>query len=217
MAMILNSYDIDSPQFGRPFKVDLAEGLDISHLDFIDAQWAPLLKRQYDLAILHFFQLPQGDQTNEKWIETQGNFGVQDQHWDWRKKSAIAPKSSRRVFSILNGSEVEAALMLLFGKNSRVPGVPRSIIYVDYVAVAPWNRKQIQDPQRFKHLGTVLLGVAVQTSIREGHDGRCGLHSLPQSEGFYRKLGMTDLGIDSNYMSLRYFEFSSQAARNFVK
>jgi hypothetical protein len=217
MVMILRSYDIDSPQLGRSFKVDLAEGLDVTHLDFIDMQWAPLLQSQYHLAILHFFQLPAADQTPEKWIETQGNFGVQDKHWDWRKKSAIAPKSNRRVFSLLNASEVEAAMMLLLGKNSRESGAPQPIVYVDYVAVAPWNRKPIQDPQRFKHLGTVLLGVAVQTSIRDGHDGRCGLHSLPQAEGFYHKLGMTDFGIDSNYSSLRYFEFSAQAAKNFVK
>lgn len=217
MVMILRSYDIDSPHLGRTFKVDLAEGLDAAHLDFIDAQWAPLLQRQYDLAILHFFQLPTADQTPEKWVETQGNFGVQDQHWDWRKKSAIAPRSNHRVFSLLNASEVEAAMMLLFGKNSREPGAPQPVVYVDYVAVAPWNRKEIQHPQRFKRLGTVMLGVAVEASIRNGHDGRCGLHSLPQAEGFYRKIGMTDFGIDSTYSSLRYFEFSAQAAKYFVK
>lgn len=217
VAMILRSFDIHSPQLGRTFTVDLAEGLDAIHLDFIDSQWAPLLQRQYDLAILHFFQLPTVDQTPEKWIETQGNFGVQDQHWDWRKKSAIAPKSNRRVFSLLNASEVEAAMMLLFGKNSREPGASHPIAYVDYVAVAPWNRKPVQHPQRFRSLGTVMLGVAVETSMRNGHDGRCGLHSLPQSEGFYRKIGMKDFGIDSAYSSLRYFEFSAQAAKNFVK
>lgn len=217
MVMILKSYDMDSPQLGRTFKVDLAEGLDVTHFDFMDAQWAPVLQRQYDLAMLHFFQLPTADQTSEKWVETQGNFGVQDKHWDWRKKSAFAPKSNHLVFSLLNASEVEAAMMLLFSKNSRQPGAPKSIVYVDYVAVAPWNRKPIQDPQRFKHLGTVMLGVAIQTSIRDGRDGLCGLHSLPQAEGFYRKIGMTDFGIDSAYSSLRYFEFSAQAAKNFVK
>jgi hypothetical protein len=216
VAMILSSYDIDSPQLGRRFKVDLAEGLDNAHFDFMDREWAPLLQRQYDLAILHFFQLPVAEQTLGKWLETQGNFGVQDKHWNWRQKNAIASKSNQRVFSLLNASEVEAAMMLLFGKNSREPGAPQPIVYVDYVAVAPWNRKLIQDPQRFKHLGTVLLGVAVQTSIREGHGGRCGLHSLPQAEGFYRKHGMTDFGIDLSYSSLRYFEFSAQAAKNFV-
>jgi hypothetical protein len=118
---------------------------------------------------------------------------------------------------LLNASEVEAAMMLLFGKTSRDPSTPLPIVYVDYVAVAPWNRKIVQHPQRFKNLGKVMLGQAVATSIAAGLDGRCGLHSLPQSEGFYRRIGMSDFGTDLAYSSLRYFEFSVQAARNFVK
>ncbi|HKS75337.1 MAG TPA: hypothetical protein VJQ82_19170 [Terriglobales bacterium] len=217
MATVLESYDIDSPELGKTFKVDFAEGLDGVHLDFIEAVWGPLLKRQYNLALLHFFQLPKVDQTHEKWLEILGDFGVQDQHWDWRSKAGIAPGSNRRIFSLLNTSEVEAAMMLLFGKTSRDPSTPLPIVYVDYVAVAPWNRKVVQHPQRFKNLGTVMLGQAVATSIAEGLDGRCGLHSLPQSEGFYRRIGMSDFGTDPAYSSLRYFEFSAQAARNFVK
>jgi len=217
VASILKSYDIQSPQIGKSFKVDLADGLDVAHLDFIEREWAPRLKRQYNLALLHFFQLPAADQTQDKWIETLGDYGVQDYRWDWRNKCSIAPASNRIIYSLLNAAEVEAAMMLLLGKISRDPSTPLPIVYVDYVAVAPWNRKPIQQPQRFKNLGTVMLGVAVGASIRDGHDGRCGLHSLPQAEGFYRKIGMSDFGPDAGYSSLRYFEFSAQAARNFVK
>lgn len=217
MATILESYDIDSPELGKVFKVDLAEGLDSVHLDFIEAKWAPALERQYNLAILQFFQRPSAEQTPEKWLETQGQFQVQDHHWDWRSKSANAPSSRRRILSLLNAAEVEAAMVLQFGKTSRDPTAPMPIVYVDYLAVAPWNRKVVQHPQRFKNLGTVMLGVAVAMSIATGLDGRCGLHSLPQSEGFYRRIGMTDYGVDPAYSSLRYFEFSAQAARNFVK
>jgi hypothetical protein len=105
-------------------------------------------------------------------------------------------------------------MLLLFGKISRDPTTPVAVVYVDYLAVAPWNRKVVQHPQRFKNLGTVMLGAAVATSISTGLDGRCGLHSLPQSEGFYRRIGMSDLGIDPAYASLRYFEFSAQAAKD---
>jgi hypothetical protein len=48
-----------------------------------------------------------------------------------------------------------------------------------------------------------------------GFEGRCGLHSLSHAEGFYRGIGMSDLGIDSDYSSLRYFELSEAAARKF--
>jgi hypothetical protein len=217
MATILESFDIDSPQHGKTFKIDLAEGLDASHLDFMERQWAPAIKRQYDLAILQFFQLPAADRTSEKWREILGKLAVQDHHWVWRTKCSIAPGTKRRVFSLLNAGEVEAAMVLLFDKNSRDPAAPLPIVYVDFVAVAPWNRKAIQHPQRFRHLGTLMLGAAVELGRTLGLDGRIGLHSLPQSEGFYRHIGMRDFGLDAAYSSLRYFEFDASAARTFRK
>jgi hypothetical protein len=216
VTIILESFDIASPEYGKPIKIDLAEGMESSHIDFIEQQWEPVLKRQYDLALMNFFQLPATSQTHDKWIETLGSFGVQDSHWQWRTKCSVALGTNRHTFSLLNASEVEAAMVLLAGKQSR-DVAPLPIVYVDYVAVAPWNRNQIQNPQRFRHLGTVMLGAAVAKSISLGHEGRCGLHSLPQSEGFYQRIGMTDFGIDSSYSSLKYFEFKSQSAMTFIK
>lgn len=216
MATILESFDIDSPQHSKTFKIDLAEGLDTSHLDFMEAQWTSAMQRQYSLALLQFFQLPTADRTSEKLDETFGKFDVQDYHWKWRTKCAIAPGTKRRVFSLLNAGEVEAAMLLLFDKTSRAP-ISLPIVYVDFVAIAPWNRKAFQNPQRFRHLGTVMLGAAVELSRTLGLDGRCGLHSLPQSEGFYRYIGMRDFGLDAAYSSLRYFEFDAIGAANFRK
>jgi hypothetical protein len=213
VATILESFDIHSPQHGKTFKIDLAEGLDRLHLDFMEAHWAPAMKRQHDLALLQFFQLREPDRTQEKWEEISGKFGVQDHHWKWRTKCSIAPGTKRRVFSLLNSGEVEAAMMLLFGENSHdQPAQP--IVYIDFVAVAPWNRKAFQDPQRFHGLGTVMLGAAVEVSRTLGHDGRCGLHSLPQSEGFYRQIGMRDFGLDAS-KGMRYFEFDASGASTF--
>ena len=215
MATILESFDIDSPQHGKTFKIALAEGLDTSHLDFMETQWTPAMKRQYGLAILQFFQQPAADQTLERWREILGDLAVQDHHWSWRTKCSITPGTNRRVFSLLNAGDVEAAMVLLFGKNSRDPAGMLPIVYVDFVAVAPWNRKKFQDPQRFRNLGTVMLGAAVQLSVTLGLGGRCGLHSLPQSEGFYRHIGMRDFGLDAAYSSLRYFEFDVAGAAHF--
>lgn len=215
MATILESFDIDSPQHGKAFKIDLAEGLDTFHLDFMKARWASAMQRQYNLAILQFFQLPPADRTQEKWHDILGKLAVQDHHWEWRTKCSIAPGTNRRVFSLLNSGDVEAAMMLLFGEESRDPSALPNV-YVDFVAVAPWNRKAFQDPQRFRGLGTIMLGAAVELSRTLGHDGRCGLHSLPQSEGFYRQIGMRDFGLDASKASLRYFEFDASGAGQFL-
>lgn len=215
MAIILESYEVESPEHGRSFKLDLVEGLDGAHIDFIEQQWQPILQRQYDLALLNFFQLPVASQTDEKWLEMLGKFGAQDSHWQWRAKCSVAPGTNRRIFALLNADGVEAAMCLLFGKQSRVAN-PLPVVYVDYVAVAPWNRKEVQNPLRFRRLGTVMLGTAVAVSLSMDLEGRVGLHSLSQSEGFYRRIGMSDFGTDAAYSFLRYFEFSNQAAREFM-
>lgn len=217
MVTILESYEVDSPEHNRPYKIDLVEGMDDAHIDFIEHQWHPILQRQYDLALLNFFQqFSVASRTDEKWAEVLGNFGAQDWHWKWRDKCSVAPATNRRIFALLNAGDVEAAMCLYFGKQSRDTN-PLPIVYVDYVSVAPWNRKEIQNPLRFRKLGTVMLGAAVAVSMSMGLEGRCGLHSLPQSEGFYRRIGMDDFGTDTAYWALRYFEFSNQTATEFMK
>lgn len=215
MSTTIESFSIESPQHGTAFKLDLAEGLDTTQLNFISSRWGADLQRQRDLAMLRFFQLPATDQDSERWHEILGEFDVQDHHWDWRTKCPAPSDEQSRIFSLLNAGDVEAVMLVRLDKRSRSLGEAGPIVYVDYLAVAPWNRKKIQDPQRFRHLGTVLLGAAVELSRALGCDGRCGLHALPQSEGYYRHIGMRDFGLDEDYLSLRYFEFDTVGATNF--
>ncbi len=103
MATILESFDIDSPQHGKAFKIELAEGLDTLHLEFMEAQWAPAMKRQYNLAILQFFQLPLADQTQGKWYEISGKFAVQDHNWAWRT-TLIAARDAHAAGSLITAA-----------------------------------------------------------------------------------------------------------------
>lgn len=215
MATILDSFEIFSSQHKKLVSVDLAEGLDDSHLEFIETGWTPLLRQQHSFALLEFSQLPKGEQTLQRWGEMLGSLGIQDQHWEWRSKCSHLNGAGYRFFSLLNGSEVEAAMVLLVGEPSRSHAQRLPVVYVDYVAVAPWNRKPLQDPPRFRNLGTLMLGAAVEVSRTVGYQGRCGLHSLSQAEGFYRRIGMHDHGLDNSYHGLRYFEFDAAGAATF--
>ncbi|MDE2362149.1 MAG: hypothetical protein KGM42_05675 [Hyphomicrobiales bacterium] len=62
-----------------------------------------------------------------------------------------------------------------------------------------------------------LLTGAVARSREAGFKGRLGLHSLPQADSFYRRIGMIDLGLDSAYQNLRYFEMTIEQARAFFE
>ena len=83
----------------------------------------------------------------------------------------------------------------------------KSIVYVEYLAVAPWNREPIQSPRRFSGCGRSLIKFAVQRSGALGYDGRVGLHSLPGSRSFYAGVGFVDLGADEAEGGLHYFEY----------
>ncbi len=216
MVRVLESFEIESPEHGRPLRVELVEGLDEDHVAYIEGQWSPVAQRQYDLALLEFFTRPEALRSVEVFREILGRLGIPDKHWDWRQKCSFAPGTNRRVYGLLNAAHVEAAMVLLFGEQSREAGSSAPIVYVDYLAVAPWNRASIQNPERFRKLGTVMLGAAVETSRALGMDGRCGLHALPSSEGFYRRIGMNDMDIDPNYHNLRYFEFDAGSAMKFL-
>jgi len=216
VVSILNSYAVESPEHGKPFTIDVVEGIDDVHLNYIEKHWRPLIERQYKTALLQYFLLPQASQTEKAFREILGKLGIPDRHWDWRRKCAVAPGSNRKAYALLNGGHVEAVMMLLFGRSSRAGTESLPLIYVDFLAAAPWNRSAIQRPERFRGMGKMMLGTAVEVSRMNKLDGRCGLHSLASAEGFYRRIGMQDFGIDSSYYDMTYFEFDAHSAMAFT-
>lgn len=92
----------------------------------------------------------------------------------------------------------------------------QDMVYVDYVETAPWNRDKVVPTPEFGGVGTNFVRVAIQLSRDEGFRGRIGLHSLPQSEPFYRRIGMLDFGPDATKQNLTYFEMTSAIADAFM-
>ncbi len=93
----------------------------------------------------------------------------------------------------------------------------RPLVYLDYLEVAPWNRPELGITPRLRGTGSALVTAAIALSDEEGFKGRIGLHSLPQADSFYRKIGMTDLGHDPAYQNLRYFEMTAEQAHAFLE
>ena len=85
--------------------------------------------------------------------------------------------------------------------------IGQRLVYIQYITSAPWNRKEIQRPLRYKGVGTALLRYARLRSVELGYGGRIGLHSLPTAERFYENQNMLNLGIDEEYENLTYFEY----------
>jgi hypothetical protein len=145
----------------------------------------------------------------------------EDYFWDWRSKQpseeAVLDLPS---FALEIDGLTEGLLWLNLGieYRSHSGGGMKKLVYVDFVAAAPWNRPQPDDtPKKFYGVGLALIDVAVAVSYAEGCDGRIGLHSLPRAEEFYeKKCQMQDFGPDAKHRNkLRYYEMSDAQAKAF--
>ncbi len=142
--------------------------------------------------------------------------------WDWARKAPQLQLLHAFGFGIICEANWEGAILIRTATDfARLPednGKP--IVYVDYLESAPWNWRveAIGQNGQYKGVGSVLFRQAVRQSIVEGFKGRVGLHSLPQSEGYYEKVcGMTALGPDPNKQNLLYFEFTAENAHNYLE
>jgi hypothetical protein len=140
-------------------------------------------------------------------------------HWRWDEKAQELKFTAYRCLAVQHEGEVQGLSMV---STLAVPGQAavhkgKPVLYVKYIETAPWNlRDYVGDDARFGGVGSSLIVAAIEVSIEEEFRGRIALHSLPQSEQFYKKF-MENLGIDKDVEGLRYFELSEEQAHNFMK
>lgn len=140
----------------------------------------------------------------------------QSGHWRWPDKVAEGDLLGFETFCVTAEGMTQAMMRVdLTTKQSRIDdSAGKPIAYVDYLEVAPWNQPIVGMQRRFKGAGMILMAAAASLSIEQEFKGRVGLHSLPQSENFYRDLGMIDLGPDAEvHGELRYFEMTADVAQ----
>jgi Acetyltransferase (GNAT) domain len=140
----------------------------------------------------------------------------EDSHWDWRKKSLFLSTLNYEKHA-LECENITQGLMILeidYHHSRLEPG--KNLVYVDYLATAPWNRPSIQDPPMYRGVGTALLMFAIKRSFDLEYKGRVGLHALPLAEKFYKKIGLVDFGADAEKQGLSYFELSVNEALKII-
>lgn len=181
---------------GLPASATLASGLSVAEMATVDAQWTPFLHLAVTDAVgrgVFRYDLPD------------------HKHWEWERK-ARAMGAESLAFAIECGGETQSLMIVRTDRVSRLPeqaGEP--LVYVDYLATAPWNLPDLVTQARYKKCGTRMILAAIEHSTRLGFGGRLGLHSLKGAEEFYRRqFGMHDLGRDPRYESLRYLELPGE-------
>lgn len=145
---------------------------------------------------------------------------AQDAHWKWLEKTEQRKGRLDYKSFVVECDAITQGLMFVqtsaFARESSQKN--QHLIYIELLATAPWNRYGMTEQPKYKGVGRLLLLAAINLSVEEGFEGRIGLHSLPQSETWYRDIcGMADLGIDHAYPpGLRYFEMTPKQVETFL-
>ena len=156
----------------------------------------------------------------------------EDQHWLWSSKYPIDRLTfddETQGFTLVtvdeNGAETVQGLMLVktTGHKARLvqSGDKRGeIVYIDYLATAPWNRPErsggtVMRQGRFRGVGMALVSQALLLSEAENKTtGVIGLQSLPGAQGFYKRIGMIEVAQKST--GLRYFELPPTTGQEMI-
>ncbi|MCK4705190.1 MAG: hypothetical protein KAT90_06915 [Gammaproteobacteria bacterium] len=189
------------------------------HINHVIDHWNPLLLKHLDI-LKKKHKHDTADFDHYAFFIDCGKHNIQDAKWDWEKKRNVLSSTIGYCGCALvcNGMTQGLGYFETLQKyKSRIStNVVLSIIYVEFIATAPWNRRQIEK-QQYVGVGLTMIYHAINISIDEGLDGRIGLHSLPQSKEFYEiKCGMTDFGPDVSKDNMHYFEMSNEQAKVFL-
>lgn len=203
MKELLGQVDLYNRESKSYDKAEIYQELDQKNFDDFDCLWKPMLAKRR--AEVH---------TAAEVAEA----NVQDEHWDWVGKAKVAARTSgQQTFAVECGKTQGLMLVDLNGFGRLDVQRGRELIYVELVATAPWNRHKLVASPQYKSVGRILIATAISLSIDSEFRGRLGLHSLPQSESWYRDVaGFTDLGFDTP-KRMRYFEMTQDQAMAFLE
>lgn len=141
--------------------------------------------------------------------------------WDWEKIviwARLYGGLAKQMYSIVAEDKLEGMMVLDTTQPARLPQHQgRDLVYVDFVAAAPLNRRAAGEKRVFSGIGPMLIRTAVEQSIDLGFKGRIGLHSLPDSEEFYAvHCSMIPMGKDAKKENLTYYEMTEDRAQRFL-
>jgi hypothetical protein len=134
--------------------------------------------------------------------------------WERGFMSATLPEEvpAPRGHVVLSSNGIEGIIVISPDPKMSRTDPDASLLYVRYLATAPWNREGGIPEIGFLGIGRLLVARAVLDSVASGHNGRLGLHSLPTASPFYGAIGFDSLGADPAQRGMTLYELRPQSA-----
>lgn len=182
-------------------------GWDIAKCLACDEQWIA-----FNFKLIKYIKEQNFD--SEKLKQALGGIQVDDHHWRWFNKALALSSDSYHWFFVMVDKIPQAACLVFHPKESAFE--KKNIYYIDYIAIAPWNRKNPMVGREFSGVGGLLVKEVVNYLYENKKIGLgFSLHSLPKAEGFYERIGMVGHE-DFNKDGLKYFEMREAAAKLYM-
>ncbi|MFU9047443.1 hypothetical protein ACNAUY_13750, partial [Acinetobacter tibetensis] len=181
--------------------------------DFLKASQCDQLWGGFNIDLIQFIHDQKYDPTTLAQIESYIQLG--DSHWDWLKKSIAYQEDEYKWFFLYAQDKPQAVCLIYHPKASVLTG--NNIFYIEYIAVAPWNRKNPMNKREFSSLGMLLIKfvtnyAAIKLNLTLGFS----LHSLPSAIPFYQHIGMQYIdGKEKD--GLKFFEMPCDVANKYME
>ncbi len=190
---------------GTKFDADIVHGWDLGPAYQCDSLWG-----HFSYQILEFIK------ASDESIQQQllDDCHLEDFHWCWLAKHKNYHSDQYNWFFLMADGVPQASCLIYHPKKSSQSD--DDIFYIEFLAVAPWNRPNPIKEQSFKGLGSLLLKAVILYAENElGMKKGFSLHSLPKAEGFYSKIGMIRVAwLDKD--SMAYFEMLEKPKQVFL-
>jgi hypothetical protein len=182
---VIRSISLEDGQTGLPIEAEFLP-LSLNHVADYEQHWVPLLDNEQDEDV---------------------------QAFNWRLKQRWATSATgREAYALLVEGRVQGMIFIEVNRHTSRSRNRTRLVYIESLAVAPWNRYSKGRSRVLKGVGKALLFYAKERSIELGYQGRVGLESLPGSVGFYEQLGLIQLDPEPDDIldepdNLPYFEY----------
>jgi hypothetical protein len=186
---------------------EIWHGWQIQYANNCDITWTSFYTQVFEY--IHQQNLPEDRQ-----MEILKSMSTQDKHWDWYRKACHHKSNEDEWFFLMAEDKPQGVCLFNHPESSKLAS--GNIFYIEYLAVAPWNRDSLINSRRFKGVGTLLLKCAINYAMQTLKlQPGFSLHSLEQAVDYYLKLGMTSLPSEDK-PNLKFFEMDAVRTQKMV-
>ena len=206
MNTITTGNIIDSSSKKHEYKIIHGKNINFNFL--LNKTW-----KNFELSLLQKFYKKGMDETEV--IQLLRDLQFHDLHWDWMNKyTRYSNDLVYDWFFITVEDSIQAVSLTMHPKESVFE--KDSIFYIEYIAVAPWNRTSDKYKKIYSGLGTLIIK-AICNYFSENLQYRPGfsLSAVPEAIPFYQKIGMTPVPAFDK-AGLSFYEFEREKAVNFL-